>query len=202
MFSGIVKGIGAIAEITEREGLKTFGVDIPQELTENLKVGASVSIDGVCLTVTGWRENRLFFDLMMETLNITTLGQSKLGDAVNVERSLRYGDEIGGHAVSGHVDGKAKIIAISQPDNNYIIDLQFPEKARGYLFSKGYIALNGTSLTLCDVNQEQLTARIYLIPETLRMTTFGQKSVGSEINFEIDRQTQAIVDTGRAVAGR
>lgn len=187
MFSGIVKGIGTITEIIEKPGLKTFGIDIPLELTENLKVGASISIDGVCLTLTGWRENCVYFDLMMETLNITTLGQSKVGDRVNVERSLRYGDEVGGHLVSGHVDGKAKIIAITQPENNHIIDLQFSEKAKGSLFSKGYIALNGASLTLCDVDQDRLTARIYLIPETLRMTTFAEKQVGAEVNFELDK---------------
>jgi riboflavin synthase len=114
---------------------------------------------------------------------------------VNVERSHRPGMEIGGHIVSGHVDGTAKIVRVEQPANNYVITLAIPEAWMKYVFPKGFLALNGVSLTVAEADKKNHTITVYLIPETLRRTSFAQKKVGDLVNFEVDRQTQAIVDT-------
>lgn len=195
MFTGIVSGAYPITRTVIQDGLLTFAIDLPPELMDGVEVGASVAIDGVCLTVTRFTEKKLEFDVMQQTLNITSLANLKVGDMVNVERSHRAGQEVGGHIVSGHVDGTARIVRVEQPSNNYVITIEIPEAWMKYVFPKGFLALNGVSLTVAEADKKNHTITVYLIPETLRRTTFGQKKPGDLINFEVDRQTQAIVDT-------
>jgi riboflavin synthase len=196
MFSGIVNGIVAVSNISKKEHFQTFSLAIPNNLREKLEIGASIAVDGVCMTTTKIEGNNVFFDAMKETLARTTLGQLNPGDWVNIERSIKYGDEVGGHQVSGHVHGKTNIITIDKShEDNCMMVFRVPQALMKYLFYKGFVSLNGTSLTVAEVNKIQNTISIYFIPETLQKTTYGTKKIGDEVNIEIDTQTQSIVDT-------
>lgn len=197
MYTGIVAGAFPLAEVIEKPGLHTLVIELPAELREDLVTGASVGMDGVCLTVTHIDGARVSFDAMQETLNRTTLGRLKAGDRVNIERSAKGQVEIGGHIVSGHVDAMATLVAIDRPTNNYVMTLQIPPAFIPYVFNKGFIALNGCSLTVSDFDAATGRFNVWLIPETLQRTTFGEKQVGAAINMEVERQTQVIVDTVR-----
>jgi riboflavin synthase len=137
------------------------------------------------------------FDAMQETLCRTTLGVLQVGDGVNAERSARDGAEIGGHPISGHVDDLAEVVSVETPENNHVITFRVQPQWTKYIFPKGYLALNGTSLTVAAVDRDSSTFTVWFIPETLRLTTFGRKVVGDKVNFEIERNTQVIVDTVR-----
>lgn len=195
MFTGIITGTFPVVGLTRKPGLASFGVDLDAAHAADLKPGASVSLDGVCMTVTRVEETRAYFDAAAETLARTTLGQVFDGAWLNVERSARIGAEVGGHVVSGHVDGKAVIVALERPENNCVITFEIPLDYARYVFNKGFITLNGCSLTVCDLDRKTGRFRVFLIPETLRLTTFHAAKVGDRVNFEIDRQAQVIVDT-------
>lgn len=197
MFTGIVKGLGRIAGIARRSGLVTFDIELPAGVESDLEIGASVAVDGVCLTVTSTSGRHAAFDVMQETLTRTTLGDLKEGSAVNIERAAKDGAEIGGHPLSGHIDCVATVAGVQTPENNYVLTLEVPSPWIRYVFAKGYIALNGASLTVASVDKQASTFTVWLIPETLRMTTFGEKAVGARINMEIERGTQVTVDTIR-----
>jgi riboflavin synthase len=145
------------------------------------------------LTVTEINQDSLEFDLIMETLKVTNFGKIEEKSIVNIERSLKLGDEIGGHIISGHVFDTATIIEITEPENNYILTLSFNPDLQKYIFPKGYISLNGISLTIGEVNENTFT--VYLIPETLRLTNLMHKLIGDSINIEIETQTRNTVDT-------
>ncbi|KAB2643798.1 MAG: riboflavin synthase subunit alpha [Verrucomicrobia bacterium] len=199
MFTGIIQSIATIADIHDQEGLRTFTVDFEKGFCNELTVGSSVSLDGVCLTVTAlFNDHRAHFDVMLPTLKTTTLQNAFMGMKVNVERATKEGAEIGGHPLSGHIDFYGKIIAIQNPENNYSLTIEIPSMWIRYIFNKGYIALNGTSLTMSEVNKQKATFEVWLIPETLRRTTFDKKKVDDLINIELDRSTQVIVDTLRS----
>lgn len=193
MFTGIVQGVATVDSLASGPGLTSFGICFPGEQVQGISIGASVAINGACLTVTRQDGNRLFFDAMQETLRATTLGDLGVGDPVNFERAARIGDEIGGHLLSGHVHTTADIIAINRPENNCILEFEVPQAWARYIFAKGYIAINGCSLTIGEVHGNRFN--IYLIPETMRATTFGNAAVGDRANIEIDSQTQTIVET-------
>ncbi|MEC7815976.1 MAG: riboflavin synthase subunit alpha [Pseudomonadota bacterium] len=193
MFTGIVQGKARVAEIQSVPGLSTLIIEFPEGSIEGITIGASVAINGTCLTVTRQQGNLLYFDAMQETLRLTTLGQLSAGDAINFERAARIGDEIGGHLLSGHVHTTATIAEIDRPENNVTIWFDVPEQWMRYVFPKGYIAINGASLTIGEVSGNRFN--VHLIPETLRATTFGEATVGQVVNIEIDSQTQTIVDT-------
>ena len=193
MFTGIVQGIATVEEITARPGLSTFAIRLPEEKAQGVTIGASVAINGTCLTVTRQDGQVLFFDAMQETLKLTTLGDLEAGSTVNFERAARIGDEIGGHLLSGHVHTTARIVEIVRPENNVTLWFEVPEAWTRYIFPKGYIAINGASLTIGEVKGNRFN--VHLIPETLRATTFSQASEGERVNIEIDSQTQTIVDT-------
>jgi len=200
MFTGIVQGVARVTQIKDSPGLRSFTLEFPAGFAAGLEIGASVSCDGVCLTVTRLHgEVAADFDVMQQTLNLTTLGAFGEGDAINVERAAKDGAEIGGHPLSGHVDFKASLAAIREPENNRVLRIAVPGAWMRYIFAKGYIAINGASLTVAEANKAENWFEVWLIPETLRMTTFGAKVVGDELNIEIERQTQVIVDTVRAV---
>jgi len=194
MFTGIVKALSKVENLQKKEGIARLTILLTPELTQNLEIGASVAINGVCLTVTKISGNSVSFDLIQETLDRTNLNLIQIGDRVNVERSAKFGDEIGGHLLSGHVYGTAKITKIENSPNNHIITLQASPSWMKYFFSRGFIALDGISLTLVDVDPSG-TFTVHLIPETLKATTLGFKKAGDSINVEIDSRTQAIVDT-------
>ena len=187
MFTGIVQGVATIAEITRAPGLNTLAVRFPEDQVDGVSIGASVAINGTCLTVTRQQDNVLYFDAMQETLRATTLGELQEGDSVNFERAARIGDEIGGHLLSGHIHTTATIVEIVRSENNVTLWFEVPEAWAPYLFAKGYIAINGASLTIGEVAGNRFN--VHLIPETLRATTFGQARETQRVNIEVDSQT-------------
>lgn len=198
MFTGIVQGMGVIAQINDHDGLRTFEIDFPEGFCEGLDIGASVAIDGVCLTVTQIISPvRASFDVMLQSLNITTLGLYETGQRVNVERAAKDGAEIGGHPLSGHVDFCANIERVTVMDGNKVIRFTVPAQFMRYIFSKGYIAVNGTSLTIAETSKSENWFEVWLIPETRRVTVFEEKVEGDKVNIEIERGTQVVVDTIR-----
>ncbi|WP_397535312.1 riboflavin synthase subunit alpha [Roseateles sp.] len=198
MFTGIVQGIATVAAITDRPGLRSFTLQFPSGFCQGLEIGASVASDGVCLTVTALKgPDQADFDVMQQSLALTTLAELTVGSRINVERAARDGAEIGGHPLSGHIDFMATIAEIRRPENNHVIRIAVPAPWMRYVFAKGYIAINGASLTVADADRQAGWFEVWLIPETLRMTTFGDKDVGARLNIEIERQTQVFVDTVR-----
>jgi riboflavin synthase len=201
MFTGIVQGVARIARVSDRSGLRNLRLALPSGFATGLVVGASVAVDGVCLTVTALHgDDAAEFDVMQQTLMLTTLGHGAVGSRVNVERAARDGAEIGGHPLSGHVDFAARVTEVRRPENNHVLRLAVPAPWMRYVFAKGYIALDGASLTVAEADREPGGSggfEVWLIPETLRMTTFAAKRVGDLLNVEIDRATQVMVDTVR-----
>ena len=193
MFTGIVQGLGIITAIKEQTQLRTLTVRLPANATEHLQIGASIANNGCCLTITHINHDQVEFDVMAESLAKTNLGQLQVGDAVNIERAARFGDEIGGHVMSGHILTTTEIIRIDDSPNNRTVWLRNPPVAAPFILTKGFIGLNGCSLTIGEVTAETFT--VHLIPETLSRTLFGQCQTGDIINLEIDAQTQAIVQT-------
>ncbi|MBK1689168.1 riboflavin synthase subunit alpha [Rubrivivax gelatinosus] len=199
MFTGIVQGIATVAALADRPGLRSFTLRFPPGFADGLAIGASVAVDGVCLTVTELEgADAARFDVMQQSLSLTTLGTLAEGSRVNVERAARDGAEIGGHPLSGHVDFTATVAELRQPENNHVLRIAVPAPWMRYVFPKGYIAINGASLTVAEADREAGWFEVWLIPETLRQTTFGEKAPGAALNVEIERATQVFVDTVRA----
>ena len=194
MFTGIVAGTAPIVKIEDKDLIRSFTVDLGKYI-DNLEIGASVALDGVCMTVVSIQNNLVKFDAIEETLTRTTLGSLNVNSSVNVERSLKMGDELGGHIISGHVLMAAKILQITDKGDGKDILVENPSDASHYILEKGYISIDGMSLTIGNVSQENFS--LHIIPETLRVTTIGQKKVGDYVNIEIDSRTQAVVDTIR-----
>ena len=207
MFTGIVQGIARVAQLSDRSGLRSVRLEFPPGFGAGLALGASVSVDGVCLTVTALHgEAAADFDVMEQSLALTTLDSLALGCRVNVERAAKEGAEIGGHPLSGHIDFTARLAELRQPENNHVLRLAVPAPWMRYIFAKGYIAVDGASLTVAEAERETGGSgwfEVWLIPETLRMTCFGEKRIGDALNIEIERATQVMVDSVRdAVAER
>ncbi len=199
MFTGIVQGTATVRRLQARPGLVSLELAFPPGFAAGLAIGASVAVDGVCLTVTALAgDDAARFDVMQQTLALTTLAALREGDRVNVERAAKDGAEIGGHPLSGHVDFRATVQALRRPENNHVLRLAVPAPWMRYVFAKGYIAVDGASLTVAEAGRAADGSgwfEVWLIPETLRMTTFGDKREGDAVNIEIERQTQIVVDT-------
>jgi len=194
MFTGIVQGTAQIQSIVEKANFRTHTVKMPQELLADLEIGASVANNGVCLTVTKIDGDSVSFDLMTETLRITNLGGLKPGDWVNIERAMKFGAEVGGHILSGHVYCTAKVVQRIPSENNLQIWFELPTPdVMKYILTKGFIAVDGISLTVSEVKDNRFS--VNLIPETVHRTLIAKREVGDLVNIEIDPQTQAIVDT-------
>ena len=194
MFTGIVQGTREVVSVERRDKFATFEILLGHDLASDLKLGASVAINGVCLTVTRCSDDSAAFDVMQETLRVTNLADVQAGDLVNVERAAKFGDEVGGHNVSGHVTDTVTVVDVEKTPDNTTITFEADSQWLDYLLPKGYVSLNGASLTIgAEVKDRRFS--VHLIPETLRMTTFAQARPGMAVNMEIDPQTQAIVDT-------
>lgn len=201
MFTGIVQGTAEVVDIIKKDQFQTHVIRLPQALQAGLEIGASVAHNGCCLTVTEIDGDRVAFDLMQETLKVTNLGQLTVGDQVNIERAAKFGDEIGGHSMSGHVNFATEISKVITTPNNCTLWFNLPQHYSKYVLRKGYIGIDGCSLTIGEVTEHQFC--VHLIPETLSRTLFGQRQAGDRVNIEIDPQTQAIVDTvERVLAAR
>lgn len=198
MFTGIVQAVATVSMLADKPGLRSFTLAFPKGFCDQLEIGASVAVDGVCLTVTERvGHDAANFDVMQQSLALTTLDTLKVGSTLNVERAARDGAEIGGHPLSGHVDFQATLASVRQPENNHLLRIAVPSPWMRYVFAKGYIAVNGASLTVSDANRAEGWFEVWLIPETLRATTFVDKQAGAVLNIEIERGTQVMVDTLR-----
>lgn len=193
MFTGIVQGTAPVIEIIEKENFRTHIIELDNTLLDGLETGASIAHNGCCLTITRINGSQISFDLMQETLKVTNLGDINIGDRVNIERAARFGDEIGGHQMSGHILFTARVHEVINSPNNCQIGFEIPEPYKKFIFSKGYIGIDGISLTIGDVKNNYFN--VNLIPETLQRTNIGMRKSGDRINIEIDPQTQAIVET-------
>ena len=189
MFTGIVNDLGEILEVDERaDGLRRLTVACSYD-PETIDIGASIACSGPCLTVVerGRRGNRGYFavDVAAETLRVTTAGSWQRGTRLNLERSLRLGDELGGHLVSGHVDGIADLLARDDLPDMARLSLQAPAALARFIATKGSVALDGVSLTVNEVAGD--TFSVLLIPHTLKVTTFGGLRAGARLNLEVDQ---------------
>ena len=192
MFTGIVSGTAPILRIAEGEGIRKITVDLV-DFSDGLETGASVSLDGVCMTVVSMDSGEVTFDAISETLDRTTLSDRSEGDRLNVERSMRLGDELGGHILSGHVMGTAEIIESRTVGEGLDLQISIPDGCSPFIMEKGFIAVDGMSLTVGKCDEESFG--LHIIPETLRITTLDKKVVGDRVNIEIDSRTQAVVET-------
>lgn len=183
MFTGIIEEIGSIRQI--KRGGQTLALMINAKLvTSDLKLGDSIAVNGVCLTVTQFSSTNFTVDVMPITFQSTNLAQLRAGSQVNLERALAANGRFGGHIVSGHVDGVACVIAKSNLENALILKVKLPAELAAQCITKGSIALDGTSLTLFEVGVDYLS--VSLIPHTQKMSLLGQKNIGDLINVECD----------------
>jgi riboflavin synthase len=200
MFTGIVQGFATVQALTDKPGLRAITLGLPPGFDADLRIGASVAVDGVCLTVNGRRADAAEFDVMSQSLSVTTLGGLQPGSRVNIERAARQGDEIGGHPLSGHVDFMAAVEQIVRPENNTMLRLAVTAPWMRYIFPRGYVAVSGVSLTVAEAHRNAEGGgwfEVWLIPETLRVTALADYGVGAMLNIEIERTTRVLVDTVR-----
>lgn len=201
MFTGIINGKGKLISISGNYKFRTFVVKFPKKLLKNLKVGYSVSNNGCCLSVISIDKDEVSFDLVEETLKSTNLINLKFGDLINLERAIKYGEEIGGHLMSGHIIGKAKLIKLIKKENK--CKMWFSIKnldIMQYIFNKGFIGLDGISLTISKIVKN--TFCVNIIPETIRCTTIGEKNIGDLLNIEIDPYIQIIVQNIKKILNK
>ena len=189
MFTGLVEEKGKVTALKAVKNLAVLSVSAKKILT-GIRTGDSVAVNGVCLTVTAKRRTGLTFDIMRETLNVTTLKDLKSGMAVNLERALRAGDRIGGHFVTGHIDAVGTVTDIKKLKNYVEFTIQVPSEFRRFIVPKGSVAVHGVSLTVGKVRPGAFT--IYLIPFTLKATTFGRLKTGDRVNVEMDLLAKCI----------
>ena len=194
MYSGITRGLAPVVELERRAGVTRFTVELPAALARDIELGASIAIDGVCLSAVQVAGQRVSFEAIAETLSRTTLEALQSGRRVSVERSVRVGDELGGHDVFGHVIGTGVVVGKRYLGEQLDLTLEVPRDWMKYILKKGFIALDGSSLTVGEVDPAG-RFDVHLIPETLRMTNFANKALGDRVNVELDPRTVAIVDT-------
>ena len=184
MFTGIVVAVGRVAAIAERGGDLELGIEAPHLDRARAQVGDSISVQGVCLTVTRIRNDRLYADVSRETLAKTTLGALQTGARVNIEPAVRAGDPLGGHMVSGHVDAVGRLIGARQDGRSWRMQFELPAALSRYVAPKGSICIDGVSLTVNEVDGSVFDVNI--IPHTHKATTLGERAAGDGVNVEID----------------
>ena len=184
MFTGIVADVGEVLSVEERaEGLRRLTIACAYD-PASIAIGASVSCSGVCMTAVATGANRFSVDAAAETLKVTTVGRWKRGTRVNLERALKMGDELGGHLVSGHIDGLAELVQRQDLTDMARLTLRVPTPLARFIAQKGSVALDGVSLTVNDVTAD--TFSVLIIPHTLSVTTLGALKVGDALNLEVD----------------
>lgn len=183
MFTGIIEETGQIRAIT-RHAVSARLMVSSQKVMEDIRVGDSVAVNGVCLTATELVDGGFCTDVMAETLSKTNLGTLKVGDKVNLERALRLGDRLGGHLVAGHIDGVGRILRRERQEIAWIFTVQTSQEVTRYLIKKGSVAVDGISLTVVDAWQDGFTVSV--IPHTAAVTTLGFKRPGDTVNLEPD----------------
>ncbi|BAP58673.1 riboflavin synthase [Candidatus Tachikawaea gelatinosa] len=197
MFTGIIQGIAEVVRIEKKKSFHTHTVLLPNNLLQPiLKIGSSISYNGCCLTITSIINNFISFDIIKKTLSLTNLHMLKVKDLVNVERSMKINEEIGGHIMTGHIITTAKILQIIPCQNKatccFIFKITDIQKKK-YIFNKGFIGIDGMSLTIYEVKNDIFSVNI--IPETLKCTNLKNRLINDVVNIEIDLYTQIIVTT-------
>ncbi|MDY6461669.1 riboflavin synthase subunit alpha [Acinetobacter faecalis] len=197
MYTGIVQGLEKVLEVRQGDGFSTIIVSNTNNFFQDVFIGASVAINGVCLTAThiDSDQNTVHFDISNLTHQLTTLKFLEAGTEINIERSAKVGAENGGHNLYGHIEGTAKVVGLVRTGETLHLDIEIPEGNIKYFFLKGFIGLNGCSLTVNRVNRNTQQISVDLIPETLRLTTWKDVKIGDDVNYEIDQMTRTMVDT-------
>jgi riboflavin synthase len=198
MFTGIVEELGRVRRVTPNEGGARLVIDASAVL-DDVVLGASIAVNGTCLTVTEFDEYSFATDAVIETLARTNLGDLAAGDAVNLERPLRLADRLGGHLVQGHVDATGVVRdRAAEPDGSTMITVEAPESVLRYVVHKGSITVDGVSLTVARSADDAFA--VALIPHTLAVTTLGTRAVGARVNLEVDlvaKYVEALVSNTR-----
>lgn len=197
MFTGIVSGKGHVQKIVRYEDYISLIIKAPKDFSKNLIKGASVAVNGVCLTVKKGKTDILEFDVIEETLQITNLKDISKSSKVNLERSMTAKTEIGGHLVSGHIHGTGEVLKVINRQATKDLQIKIPTSLREYFFYKGYVALDGCSLTIGKVLKTSFY--IHLIPETVSVTTFKDIKKGDLINIEVEQSTINTVETVKKI---
>ena len=195
MYTGIVQKMLPIARVDQKPGLMTFSLVFDDVLLDELETGASVAVNGCCFTVTSIKDHEVTFDAIQETLDLTNIKYLQPGTQVNLERSAKQDVEVGGHILSGHIVGTARVVEKETSENNVRLTFAGKQDWMKYIFNKGFLAVNGCSLTVAAIDYDACSFSINLIPETLQRTNFSLLEPGDEVNIEIESQTQVIVDT-------
>jgi len=199
MYTGIVQATCALRFVVRKPNLLHFGLCLPSALSADVTLGASIAVNGCCFTVTSMMPSGqgldVTFDAIDETQAITNVKHFEQGSIVNVERSAKQNAEVGGHVLSGHIVGTAEVVDIEKDENRCRMTFGADAPWLKYVFEKGYLAVNGASLTVAALDRSTHTFAINLIPETLERTNFSLLSVGDPVNIEVESQTQVIVDT-------
>ena len=185
MFTGLIQAVGKVASIDHQESSARLEISSP-DLASQIAQGDSVSVNGVCLTVVSFDDNKFAVDVMVQTLNLTSTGSLEVGSAVNLELATRTSDRLGGHIVQGHVDGVAKVSKISADSQWTRMDISIPKDLMKYVVAQGSICVEGVSLTVGELNDPADQISVWLIPETLAKTNLSQKMIGDLLNIEVD----------------
>ena len=184
MFTGLISELGTVSAITKGESSAIFTINAPLLINE-IRLGDSVAVNGVCLTATAITGTSFTADVMVQTLSLTSLSQVSVGSAVNLELAAQLNARMGGHMVSGHIDGVATVVGLTQGDKWLQFDIKVPENLSKYIVNQGSIALDGVSLTVGEINDANLVT-VWLIPETLERTNLAAKQPGDLVNVEVD----------------
>jgi riboflavin synthase len=184
MFTGLIAELGKVSAISKGESSAIFTINAPALINE-IKLGDSVAVNGVCLTATEISGTSFSADVMVQTLSITSLSQVNVGSAVNLELAAQLNARMGGHMVAGHVDGVATVVVLTPGDKWLQLDIQVPKQLSKYIVNQGSIALDGVSLTVGEITQSDLVT-VWLIPETLERTNLAGKQPGDLVNVEVD----------------
>lgn len=194
MYTGIIKEIGILENIVKREGVEGIKVRTTNEFLRDLKVGGSIALNGICLSVTCVRKDGFEADVTNATAKATTFQFLKKQDPVNLERSASYGEEVGGHLTAGHVDGVATVTNVEWLGEAMKLKVKIPLELTHYVFAKGFLAINGASLTVSDVLLDARELWFNLTPETIRQTTFSKIEAGDFLNIEVEPTTRILVN--------
>jgi riboflavin synthase len=198
MFTGIIQSVGRVARLEPRGGDVRLHVDSVELDLADVQIGDSIAVSGVCLTAIERGERSFAADVSNETLSLTTLGQLQAGAAVNLEKALRLADRLGGHLVSGHVDGVGKVVAISADARSQRWTFEVPPALSRYIAAKGSVCIDGTSLTVNAVDGRRFG--VNLIPHTVSHTAFHARRVGDAVNIEVDviaRYVERLIGSGQ-----
>ncbi|AOH85693.1 hypothetical protein AWL63_18860 [Sphingomonas panacis] len=202
MYSGIVQTRARVVGVDEHDGALNVTVQVGPDHLKDVKIGASIALDGVCMTVVDHSENTVTFNAVQATIDATNIGDRRVGDLLNFERSLRFGDENGGHAVSGHIYGVGRIASMTKVGRGALVFVEAPSDLMPFIFTKGFITVDGASLTVGRIGTNGAGFELNLIPETLRQTVFELRGTNARVNLEVDYQTVVIVQSINAAIKR